>query len=106
MVLDVFKLIITGLRDSLTRTFCFWFRSVPIVNGVSQTFNHAHVDTHRVEVEGCGAALEGIDGRLTAVERSLQGVVGRIDCRFAFWVLEREACIRKSICLRRQVKLG
>lgn len=60
--------------------------------------------THRVDVESHWAVLHGIHSGLTASQRSLQRVVGGIDCRFARWVLKSEVGIGKAIRLRKHEK--
>lgn len=70
---------------------------------VKQPYWHRYC-THRIDVESHWATLHGIYGGLTASQRSLQCVVGGIDCCFASWVLEREVGIIKPIRLRRNQK--
>lgn len=60
--------------------------------------------THRVDVESHWAALYGIHSGLTAGQRSLQRVVGGVDCCFACWVLKGEVGVGKAIRLRRHEK--
>lgn len=60
--------------------------------------------THRVDVESHRAALHGIHSGLTAGQRSLQRVVGGIDCCFACWVLKSEVGVGKAIRLRKREK--
>lgn len=56
--------------------------------------------THRVDVQGHGAAVNGINCGQAAGQRRHQRVVGGVDRRLAFWVLEGEVGISKAIRLR------
>lgn len=55
--------------------------------------------THRVDVQSHGAAVHGINGGQAAGQRCHQRVVGGVDRRFAFWVLQGEVRAGEAVRL-------
>lgn len=60
--------------------------------------------THRVDVQSHGAGVHGINCGQAAGQRRHQRVVGGVDRRFAFWVLEGEVGVGEAVRLGEKLR--